>query len=202
MVIRFQCSACSQPIEVDDEWALRTVACPYCHKTITAPAESTLGDLSQIPTATPLTGEESHPAPLPARPHQPVARDAHPNRIAIVAFVLALTVVALIGMYLNVLSAHRLEMEKFLQPEMSFGEQMQAFSEYLESQQGQVPGWVMALSVLPLGAGLAWTAALVCAIIALRRPQRRGLAVAALLIAGFVPVFLCCGGGLILGPQG
>jgi len=118
-----------------------------------------------------------------------------------VAFVLALTVVALIGMYLNVLSAHRLEMEKFLQPEMSFGEQMQAFSEYLESQQGQVPGWVMALSVLPLGAGLAWTAALVCAIIALRRPQRRGFAVAALVIAGFVPVFLCCGGGIILGPQ-
>ena len=67
MAIRFQCGACSQPIEVDDEWALRAVACPYCRKTITAPSESTLGDLSRIPMASPLMDVGSAVAlPTPA----------------------------------------------------------------------------------------------------------------------------------------
>ena len=41
MSIQFLCPACSQPIEIDDEWSARPVACPYCRKTITAPESST-----------------------------------------------------------------------------------------------------------------------------------------------------------------
>jgi hypothetical protein len=199
MAIRFQCSACSQPIEVDDEWASRAVACPYCRKTITAPAESTLGNLSEIPTATPLTSPAEQPAPPAAQPPFQPAGEPHPNRIAVVALVLALAAMALVIMYLQVLASHQAEIESFYKPGMSFGDQMEAFSEYLQSQQGSIPAWVIALSLLPITAGLCWIAAVVCAIIAVRHPQRRGLAVAALLIVGGVPLLLCCGGGLFFG---
>ena len=200
MAIRFLCSGCSQPIEVDDEWALRPVACPYCRQTVTAPGESTLRDLSEIPTAAPLAPQAGDSAQPSAQPYSRKAPDAHPNQIAIVALVLALLVVAFLSFYLSVLRAHRLEMETFYRPDMTLNEQVQALSDYMDSQ-GQFPAWVMALSVLPLCAGLSWIGAIVCGIVAVRRPQRRRLAIAALLIAGFAPVLLCCGGGLILGPQ-
>lgn len=40
MAIQFQCVACRQPIEVDDEMADQAVTCPYCRKVVTAPAVS------------------------------------------------------------------------------------------------------------------------------------------------------------------
>lgn len=49
MAIQFQCVSCRQPIEVDDDLASKIIACPYCRKTMTAPAESQLGDLAAIP---------------------------------------------------------------------------------------------------------------------------------------------------------
>jgi DNA-directed RNA polymerase subunit RPC12/RpoP len=42
MAIQFQCTGCSQPIEVDDEFAGRAAACPYCRRVVTIPTRSTL----------------------------------------------------------------------------------------------------------------------------------------------------------------
>ncbi len=41
MPIQFSCTSCSEPIEVDDEHAGQTAACPYCRHVVTVPQEST-----------------------------------------------------------------------------------------------------------------------------------------------------------------
>lgn len=41
MVIQFQCTGCSEPIEVDDDLAGASAACPYCGRVCTVPREST-----------------------------------------------------------------------------------------------------------------------------------------------------------------
>ncbi|MBN2563007.1 MAG: hypothetical protein JXQ75_18950 [Phycisphaerae bacterium] len=42
MAIQFLCTACGQPIEVDDEMANQAVTCPYCRRVVTTPATTTL----------------------------------------------------------------------------------------------------------------------------------------------------------------
>lgn len=41
MAIQFNCPSCTQPIEVDDEVAGQSAACPYCGKVVTVPTAST-----------------------------------------------------------------------------------------------------------------------------------------------------------------
>ena len=87
--------ACSQPIEVDEEWASRTVACPYCRKTVTAPAESTLTDLDQAPMASPVDTAVAGTAQPPVEPLQIAGAGLEPrtsvqtNRLAVEALLLA-----------------------------------------------------------------------------------------------------------------
>src|ERR1051326_6963684 len=42
MAIQFSCPGCSQPIEVDDQFAGQTAACPYCRQVVSVPVQSTL----------------------------------------------------------------------------------------------------------------------------------------------------------------
>lgn len=42
MSIQFECPSCSKPIEVDDEYAGQTAACPYCRKVVSIPSVTTL----------------------------------------------------------------------------------------------------------------------------------------------------------------
>lgn len=55
MAIQFICVGCSQPIEVDDEFAGRSAACPYCRHVVTVPSSSTFHPDHPIP-ARPLAG--------------------------------------------------------------------------------------------------------------------------------------------------
>lgn len=41
MAIQFACPGCSQPIEVDDEIAGKSAACPYCQRVVTVPGQTT-----------------------------------------------------------------------------------------------------------------------------------------------------------------
>ncbi len=196
MVIRFECSSCAQPIEVDGEWASKAVACPYCRNTVTAPAESTLTDLSQIPLASPVVTAEAAP-PREAPLYAAVSPAQHGNRLAIVAFALACCLVVLVVVTHLVIAPHRLEVEDFAKSIMSAGnysEVLEAQSEFLKAR-GGVPSWMVAYVVLEVAGGPIWIAVIVCGLIAIRRPQRRGFAVAALVMAGLVPVAICCGGG-------
>lgn len=207
MAIRFQCGSCSQPIEIDDQWASKSVACPYCRNTVTAPSESTLGDLAEVPMASALADQW----PPPANPSDAVAtsaaRSVHPNQIAIVAFSLACTMIVLITAAAFVAAPHRLEMESLLDRVAALQEEgaepwsarMQASTEFGESYGGGPPGWMIAFVLFYVAAGLAWMATIVCGLIGIRRVLRRRMAITALVMAGAIPILLCFG---VLFPAG
>ncbi len=93
MAIQFNCPGCRQPVEVDDEWAGQHVACPFCQRVVTAPAESTITALQDDlpPTARRLS---------PSGPGGAIATDAATppryNRLAIVGFGLSLAAILLL----------------------------------------------------------------------------------------------------------
>lgn len=70
MSIQFPCPGCSQPIEVDGEFAGRQAQCPFCNRVVTVPAQSTLPE--RIELARPV-GAQGGPPPwpggLPPVPH-------------------------------------------------------------------------------------------------------------------------------------
>ncbi len=89
MAIQFRCPGCEQPIEVDDEYAGQTAACPYCRRVVTVPVESTLGsegsaparpaEAEPAPPASPVAGERATPAvtPPPLPPQGPCGEGLH-----------------------------------------------------------------------------------------------------------------------------
>ncbi|UCE58207.1 MAG: hypothetical protein JSU63_12280 [Phycisphaerales bacterium] len=197
MTIRFQCPSCSQPIETDDEWASKTVACPYCRKTVTAPAESTIEDVAAIPTASPLEPPPVPPGFMPEPGYLPVAGEpASSNRVAVVALILAFASLAMlvsINLVVGPYEAEMLELGEALSQAQDFAEYSEIQAEFFREHDGLF-GPLMASGVILICCGMTWLAAVVCAIIGLRRTVRRQFAIGALVIAGLVPVIVCCGG--------
>lgn len=216
MAIRFQCPSCAQPIEVDDDLASRLVACPYCRKTVTAPATSTLSDPSQVPVAVPLApASNAHGAqrtyaqrsdvPAGAWPdgahYYPPPPNASGNALAIVAFALACTTLLMFLSAGIILSNHSVEFEEFMKLVEEHGTtvagQMKAWNEFLERRGGVSPTWFFAFTALSFASMALSVVALVCGLVAVRRPQRRGFAMAALGITGLYAVLMC--GGMLAG---
>ena len=196
MAIRFQCASCSQPIEVDDEWASKAVACPYCRKTVTAPAESTLGDVTQMPAASPLGTGPAGGATGPLPPDPLASPDVSANHVAVAALVLVCCAVALLGVANLILAPHNEEIKRLydaMSTARTFPEGMERQAEFFQ-EMGGLPGWMVAAFSCEIGAGMAWLASIVCAVIGVRRVRRRRLAVLSLALAAFVPIFFCCGG--------
>lgn len=192
MTIRFQCSSCNQPIEVDDPWGGRTVACPYCHSTVTAPSESTLGDLDDIPTASPVAADGiDADDPASAQSSEPS------NVVALVALILAMIVIALIGLGTLIAAPHALEMEQIARElekaEDSTGSAMKAIIQYADSHDGNLPTWMLMLGMIQMVMLATSVAAIVCGIIGLRHVPRRRMAVAALAICGGITIYSCAG---------
>jgi hypothetical protein len=190
MAIRFQCAACGQPIEVDDEWAGKPVLCPYCSKAIAAPAESTLDEESRFGQASPM--DTALPPPVPGG----AIRSAYPspNRIATVAIVLAVLEVCLFIVLAQVVSANRLELEEFAKAvgeAKGFAAMMEAQNQYFQAR-GGIPSWLVTLGLVQVAIILNWFPLVVCAIIGVTRPLRRKRAVAALCVSGLVPLIFCC----------
>jgi hypothetical protein len=192
MAIRFHCAACNQPIEVDDEWALRTVACPYCHKTVTAPAQSTLEDLAEVPLATPLRLPPENVVSSP--PAYVAAQDHRRNPFAIAALILAVLAFLSLLLVEVVGASHRQEMEEYARPGMTLREQFEASSKMMEDHGGTWPGWFIAVVVLSGLSCLVWPAATVCGVVGVFRQHRRNLAVIALVICSVELAFCLCGG--------
>lgn len=101
MAIQFPCTQCGQPIEVDDEHAGKTAACPYCQAHVAVPLSSTYVPEQSVParpstTAPPLP--VSAPGSLPPGPHADVARA--PGRVAagrtLGSYALVCTILALV----------------------------------------------------------------------------------------------------------
>lgn len=62
MAIQFRCPGCSQPIEVDDEFALRSAQCPYCRSVVAVPAISSL-EIGAPVAARPVPDAGADPIP-------------------------------------------------------------------------------------------------------------------------------------------
>lgn len=199
MAIRFQCPACSEPIEVDDEWGRQVVRCPYCQRTVTAPMESTLPASDQIPVATAIAGRREFQ--VPSDPVGPVgavpayAPSAPTNRAAVAALVLVILSIVLSVLASQLLSSHLLEwkeLEKILtETAEAKGSPATAMLKYMESQGGSYPGWMVAYSALTMGYLGAWLGAIIFGIVGLFRPVRRGMAITALVMAGMFVALLC-----------
>lgn len=199
MAIRFQCPACSEPIEVDNEWGRKVVRCPYCQRTVTAPAESTLPDNEHIPTATAIPGRREFQVPPdsvgPAGAVPPYPPSAPTNRAAVTALILAMLSLALMLWSMQTLSSHGSEMQKyqeFLEEAQAKGDPMMTgVLKYYESQGGTWPRWMVTLSLLGFASMGAWLGSIVFGVIGLFRTVRRGMAVTALVIAGLLTMMFC-----------
>lgn len=192
MAIRFLCAACNQPIEVDDEWASRLVACPYCRRTVAAPAQSTLEMSALVPEASPAAMPG---APRPAGAPRAYRASAlyHPNRLAVVALALAGGAVAMLLLCFSIVYANQDELSKFMQPGMDFSAGMKSVQDYMAAHGGMPPGWLWGLGTSELAGGLLWLGAVVCGVIGSFRVHRRGLAIGALVLCGLLLLFVCGG---------
>ncbi len=199
MAIRFQCPACSEPIEVDDEWSRQVVRCPYCQRTVTAPGESTLPANEQIPVATPIAGRREFHVPAdsvgPAGAVPPYPPQPQTNRAAVTAFVLALATLGLLLLVRQTISNHALEWQEFekviVEARSANESPVSAMMKFLEKQGGGFPGWMVTLNVLMLAFMACWLGSIVFGIIGLFRAVRRGMAVAALSITGLLTMLFC-----------
>ena len=72
---------------------------------------------------------------------------------------------------------------------------MEAMQRLIE-QYGGIPPWLLHFMVLLMGGMFAWLSGLVCGLLGLRTTRRRGLAIAALVLGGLLPVVICFGEGM------
>lgn len=152
--------------------------------------ESTLGDPTAIQTATPVATGPPAVQPFSATPDA-APRAAGRNRLAVVSLVLA---IAALGMFIasGLVSAGHSEQLKELEraygEASDYAEQVRIMNELLKADPDAMR-WLLPLAVLSVGWLGTNVAAIVCGIIGVRRPARRGLAIAALAIS-FLPILL------------
>ena len=131
----------------------------------------------------------------PAVAAPPFTPYAQTNRAAVAAVILAFLSVGLLLLAMQTLSYHPLEMEEFQrflnEAKSSGGSTMAAMMKYFESHGGQMPGWMVMMDALGLASMAAWLGSVVFGIVGLFRPVRRGLAIAALVMAGLLSVLFC-----------
>jgi hypothetical protein len=85
------------------------------------------------------------------------------------------------------------ELTEAMQEARDFTDMQRAMLDYMEAH-GGYPGWMAAVAALLLLSMPTWLAALICSVIGLRRPDRRGRTVASLILVGVFPVIMCCVG--------
>lgn len=198
MAIQFQCPGCGQPVEVDDEWASRPVACPYCRRTVTAPAESTYRTETSPPVASPIapppTAERlTHQAPRPGA----FIRSSVASKNTCAVWALAMSCVAL-GCFLAVYLTIASEVRKRLGPSPTQEEVQQAVMDWQnevldQSRSGRLSAVHAGMTIGMLATCGAWVAGVVLAVIALQQPARRRIAIAAVVVSGILPLFICSG---------
>jgi len=191
MSIQFLCVSCRKPIEVDDQWALQRAECPYCHDVVTVPGMSTYHEPS-VPVATPVESvvfdQPSQDLPQPPPP-------VRSNRVAIVALVLACISIVLLFM-INVYMASKLG--DVLSPaaegqDYDVQEFTEKFNNVLKSAIDRGEAWPQVLMLGVLFWLATWCAGLICAVVALSRPGRRGMSIAALVVSLFPALLFVLG---------
>lgn len=209
MAIQFQCPSCRQPIEVDDEWAAQPVACPYCGKTVTAPESSTVGmgrpsfvasPVSTGPEAAPVgsdpagvgdAGRALSPSALAAALEKP--RTSNPYApwalgLSCTALVILILVQTLLGSQIAQRAGPSPTPEEMQQAILDLQRDMMD-----QAATGEIPTWAGTMILGSLLLLVLWVVGLVLAIVAVCKPTRRRMAIAALIACGLTPVMLCVG---------
>ncbi len=202
MAVRFLCNNCQQPIEIDDEWASKQVACPFCRKTVSAPAESTFVETQQVPVASPVRSLAGVAEPRistgPGAAEHGVAGRGGSNRLATVAFALACCTMGMLAGHVIFQYLHAEEILEYIQEiqrlEASSESSFDAIMKYVKMHAGSLPSWLLILGLLDAVLLASFLGAVICGLIAIRRPAGRRLAWASLAICGVVPIVMCCGG--------
>lgn len=204
MAIQFSCEACHQPIEVDEEWAGRPVRCPYCQSAVTAPDVSTLE--APLPSSEdgPSPTAEAGPMPCESAPGMAVPawrpNPADSNPAAVTAMVLACLLILLSIATVALMWVYREDFRRFeevytrlVEDEgMSFFEAQRRAALEMNTGGGFPPGMMFA-SLTQLSALGVWVATLIAAAVGLRRPQKRSMALGAIIIALIAPIICCVG---------
>jgi hypothetical protein len=201
MAIQFKCPSCAQPIEVDDPWAGRSVACPFCEHTVTAPLASDATIATAPPTARPAPVESrasTGPESASRRPTAGAAAggtpDARPRPFA--AWALTLSISAFACLIVTTIIVSR-QLDKYLPDEnptpAQFREARTQLQDEMEKQiqAGTPPAWVFAMMGGMLLTFLTWLGGLVLSIIALQYRARRRTAMAATILTALLPVMTC-----------
>lgn len=205
MAIQFQCAACGQPIEVDDEMAHQAVTCPYCRKVVTAPQVS---DPTIHAAAPPARAPEAPEGPfssfpLPATPPAPALES---NRVGYVALGFASVSLILLAVYCGGMLKITYEMIAPLGPNPSQEQVQKVMQEQLpkkmEAQRGLNALMLLSIGLFPL-AGIS------CAVVSLvQRRTPRWPAIASLIVlcplmlCGFISLLLSFLGGFAAGAAG
>lgn len=187
MPIQFLCPSCGHPIEVDEEWSGQSVACPFCRNTVAAPKHSTYAPSETIPTARTVELE-----PSPPDPHATEPIETGSNLVAVWAF--ALSGLSLVAWIVTELIMGPRLVEAF-GPNPTQQEVYDFWNEQVQA--GTVPRWLITGSLALLMSLALWVAGLVCAILGVRLPSRRGLAFTAFAMLAVIPIISCA--GLMLG---
>ena len=200
MAIQFPCPSCNQPIEVDEEWANRPVACPYCRLQVAAPARSTLEVCDEAPQAAPAQPQADAPGEPYARPHQASARDVGTNKFGLAAVCLALACIGCVVGVLVAITPYMPQLEAVANAPGTSGNQLSTAMDFwnaeIERNGGRVPNRLIVMILFELACPFLWIAAIVCAIIGLFRSAQRTLPFVALAIALGTPLVFCFGAAL------
>ena len=186
MAIQFNCPGCRQPVEVDDEWAGEHVACPFCQRVVTAPAESTINALQDDlpPTARRLS---------PSDPGGMIATEAAAppryNRLAVVGFGLSLAAIFLLILGQIMLQFVVDEMG----PNPTFEEQQKKTMELYRDPES-AERMMLGLGSLCLSF-VCWLAGVIFSAIAATRRDLPGqrLAIAGITCSTLIPLLFCAG---------
>ena len=191
MAIRFECPSCHQPIEIEDDWAGRSVACCYCHQVVTAPRESTWSS-TEVPIASPASPQplnaQRETAGRPSGPWDASAEiettDGGPSGGWALTLSVAGAILATLG-WLVWMGTLAVQLEEHVGPDATQSELMQATQELLASGEGyRLPPAAVVLFLVGLVCGVV---GLVLAIrVLLSARQRRGTAIAACIIGAAV----------------
>ncbi len=193
MAIQFQCPSCRQPIEIDEQWAAQPVACPYCKRVVTAPAQSTW-PAEPVPTASPTAFEVNTLGPaMPPVSHLPPVPPAR-STTGVWALTLACTAAALcILAYISFSMSMVTAVMETVGPNATPQQQQEAMAKVMA--EGKIPHSPLASASVLLGTACGIGSLVLALLTFVRKEGGRGLAIAAVVMT---PLFLFCQIGLLL----
>ena len=202
MAIRFECSNCQNPIEVDDEFADQQATCPYCRAVVRVPASSTMsiGQPIAARPISPVAPSEAPPLPggyaysdAPALPDD-AERSSRARRwgtVALICSVLQLVVVfaAMIGFVSYMMERIPPEQLEGLRQDMS-PEDMEELAQ-IQREFARQP-----IAIIRIGTGLLlWLAAVILALMSLA--QRSNWQGGVAMTVGLLSLPCACGSFLL-----